>query len=44
MDAIQKNILKEVADLDALPVGAYNIRSNGARERSYSGGRFTGRS
>ena len=30
MDAIQKNILKEVADLDALPVGAYNIRSNGA--------------
>lgn len=30
MDAIQKKILKEVADLDALPVGAYNIRSNGA--------------
>lgn len=30
MDAIQKNILKEVADLDALPIGAYNIRSNGA--------------
>ena len=29
MDAIQKNILKEVAELDALPVGAYNIRSNG---------------
>lgn len=29
MDAIQKRMLHEVADLDALPVGAYNIRSNG---------------
>ena len=29
MDDIQKNLLKEVAQLDALPVGAYNIRSNG---------------
>ncbi|MBR3397358.1 MAG: SufD family Fe-S cluster assembly protein [Lachnospiraceae bacterium] len=29
MDAIQKHLLKEVAELDALPVGAYNIRSNG---------------
>lgn len=29
MDAIQKNLLREVADLDALPVGAYNIRANG---------------
>lgn len=29
MDAIQKNLLKEVAELDSLPVGAYNIRSNG---------------
>ena len=29
MNAIQKNILKEVADLDSLPVGAYNIRLNG---------------
>ena len=26
MDEIQKRLLKEVADLDALPVGAYNIR------------------
>lgn len=25
----EKNLLKEVADLDALPVGAYNIRKNG---------------
>ena len=30
MDAIQKNMLHEVAELDALPVGAYNIRANGA--------------
>lgn len=29
MDAIQKNLLKEVAELDSLPVGAYNIRANG---------------
>ena len=30
MDEIQKKLLKEVAALDALPVGAYNIRANGA--------------
>lgn len=30
MDEIQKSLLKEVAELDALPVGAYNIRANGA--------------
>lgn len=30
MDQIQMNLLKEVAELDALPVGAYNIRANGA--------------
>ena len=30
LDAIQKNILHEVADLDGIPQGAYNIRSNGA--------------
>ena len=30
MDAIEKNLLKEVAELDALPVGAYNIRANGS--------------
>ena len=29
MDAIQKTLLHEVAELDALPVGAYNIRTNG---------------
>ena len=29
MDAIEKNMLKEVADLDSLPTGAYNIRANG---------------
>lgn len=29
MDQIQKELLKQVADLDALPVGAYNIRADG---------------
>jgi len=29
MDSIQKNLLKEVADLHTVPEGAYNIRSNG---------------
>ena len=29
MDAIQKRILEEVADLHAVPEGAYNIRANG---------------
>ena len=29
MDAIQMDLLKKVAELDALPVGAYNIRANG---------------
>ena len=29
IDDIQKRLLKEVADLDSLPVGAYNIRTNG---------------
>lgn len=29
MDAIERSLLKEVAALDSLPVGAYNIRSNG---------------
>ena len=32
MDAIEKNLLREVAELDSLPVGAYNIRSNGKLE------------
>lgn len=29
MDAIQKNLLRAVADLEGIPVGAFNIRSNG---------------
>jgi len=29
MDEIQKRLLKEVAELDSLPVGAFNIRSDG---------------
>ena len=30
IDDIQKRLLKEIAGLDSLPVGAYNIRANGA--------------
>ncbi len=34
MDAIEKNLLKEIADLHKVPEGAYNIRANGkAQER-----------
>lgn len=29
MDAIQKNLLEQVADLHDIPTGAYNIRANG---------------
>ncbi len=32
IDEIQKTLLRQVADLDSLPVGAYNIRSNGKTE------------
>lgn len=32
MDDLEKRILKEVAELDSLPVGAFNIRSNGESE------------
>ena len=34
MDQIEKNLLKEIADLHDIPAGAYNIRRNGE-----SGGR-----
>ena len=30
MDAIQKELLEQVAGLHEIPTGAYNIRSNGA--------------
>lgn len=29
MDAIEKNLLKEIADIEKTPFGAYNIRENG---------------
>lgn len=32
MDNIQKNLLKEIAGLEAVPEGAYNIRANGVSE------------
>ncbi len=30
MEQIERDLLKQVAELDSLPVGAYNIRTNGA--------------
>ncbi len=30
LNSIEKNLLSEIAELDSLPVGAYNIRANGA--------------
>lgn len=32
MDRIEKNLLKEIADLHDIPAGAYNIRNNGKLE------------
>lgn len=32
MDSIEKNLLKEIADLHDIPAGAYNIRNNGKLE------------
>ena len=32
MDDLEKRILKEIAELDSLPVGAFNIRNNGKSE------------
>lgn len=32
MDDLEKRILKEIAELDSLPVGAFNIRNNGQSE------------
>lgn len=32
MDSIEKNLLKEIADLHSIPEGAYNIRNNGKLE------------
>ena len=29
LDGIQKNLLKEIAGLEKVPEGAYNIRANG---------------
>ena len=32
IDLIEKNLLKEIADLHGIPEGAYNIRVNGKAE------------
>ena len=29
MDKIEKNLLKQIADIEKTPMGAYNIRENG---------------
>ena len=34
IDLIEKNLLKEIADLHGIPEGAYNIRINGKSEGS----------
>ena len=31
MDQIEKNLLKQIADLEKVPVGAYNLRANGEK-------------
>ena len=35
MNQIEKNLLKEIADLHEIPVGAYNIRTNEKYEQAY---------
>ena len=32
MDAIERELLKQVADIESIPVGAFKIRANGALE------------
>ncbi len=36
MDQIEKNLLKEIADLHDIPAGAYNIRKNGESDSRHS--------
>ena len=36
LDAIQKNLLAEIMDLEIVPEGAYNIRANGAGESRHT--------
>ena len=36
LDAIQKNLLAEIMDLEIVPEGAYNIRANGAGEARHT--------
>ena len=31
MDQIEKNLLKQIADIEKIPVGAYNLRANGEK-------------
>lgn len=36
MDAIEQNLLEEIADIHEIPIGAYNIRKNGKLEKRNS--------
>ena len=31
MDQIEKNLLKQIADIEKVPVGAFNLRANGEK-------------
>ena len=31
MDSIERNLLKQIADIEKTPQGAYNLRENGKR-------------
>ena len=36
LDAIQKNLLSEIMDLEIVPEGAFNIRANGEGEARHT--------
>ena len=31
VDLLEKNLLKQIADIEKMPIGAYNIRENGKK-------------
>ena len=39
LDAIQKNLLAEIMDLEIVPEGAYNVRANGESAQRHKIGR-----
>lgn len=36
MDQIEKNLLKQIADIEKTPIGAYNLRSNGKKAERHT--------